>query len=499
VRRKITVFRLIGIAMLGVAAPLFGSLQLSVPDTAVGRNLQTSSAVVLSEAAPEQGLEVTIRSSDVSRLLLSRSPLEKGSETLTFRVSPGVRVTPEFWLQSLSDRGTATCSASAAGIPTAVSTVVLSPSAVIVSGPLRAPAFQATARGPAIKLTLTTVRLDASLNVAEEQLLALFPSIEIALRSSDSRAGTLSNTKVPIRAATSSAWLEFQPGAEGETDIAVAAPSGFAAPAQSAKVSASIRLPGLAISDQLTIGHDLQVGGVLSLGAASPPSGVAVTLTSGDPEMLLISDSPTRIGSPSLTLNIPAGAATGRYYLQALAGTGVVTYKAAAKGYRERTGTVTLAPAGIVLTPASQGPPDEAHVLRKDGAPESSVASAGVRKGGKTTLVAWTVQLDPATHRSADITVQPLRAGRVVKVTLTNSDPRVGKVPSTLVIAGGAEHAAATFEARRAGTTMIAVETPQGFTFSANSTSVQTVVTNDGDLRELRNESVRTAPRVPVR
>jgi hypothetical protein len=87
-------------------------------------------------------------------------------------------------------------------------------------------------------------------------------------------------------------------------------------------------------------------------------------------------------------------------------------------------------------------------------------------------LIAWTAQLDPETHRSADITVQPLRAGMNLTVPLTNSNPAVGKIAAQVTIAGGSDHGSADFIPVSAGITEISVVTPENFTVSANSTTV---------------------------
>jgi hypothetical protein len=51
-------------------------------------------------------------------------------------------------------------------------------------------------------------------------------------------------------------------------------------------------------------------------------------------------------------------------------------------------------------------------------------------------LIAWTAQLDPPSHRAADMRVQPLRADLTIEIVLTNSD-LPGSVASVVSIAGG--------------------------------------------------------------
>jgi hypothetical protein len=131
---------------------------------------------------------------------------------------------------------------------------------------------------------------------------------------------------------------------------------------------------------------------------------------------------------------------------------------------------VKLAPSGIKLTPYFQGPPDEAQVLKKQTSDGTHGFTMKESEHTLMHLIAWTAQFDPKTHRSADITVQPLRAGMSLTVPLTNSNPAVDKIASQITITGGSDHASVDFTPASAGTTEISVVTPKNFTVSANST-----------------------------
>ena len=450
------------------AASLWGEGHLVVPDSSVGKNLQVAVSVALSEPASQQ-LEITIRSSDPAKLLISRNPMEAGTESLVIRVREKFRASPEFWLQAVTNDGSATYTATTQRYGAGTGTVTLTPSAIVVVGPLKAPTFRTTVGGFPSKLTLYSVRLDSSLNYVEEQLLAVRPSVAVDLVSSNKLAGTLTGTPVVIGAGTSSAILDFRPAGEGESVVSVVEPPGFSAPAQMATWKIVVQTPGLAVSGDLAVGKDLEVGGVLSLGAVAPAGGLAVTLVSDDPKKLLLSESASQPGSASLTLTVKPGAASASYFVQALVDSGTASYSASAPGYRGRSGMISFTPSGVLLTPASQGPPDEAQVLRNEGSTYKFAASLA---GTKTQLAIWMVQLDPVTHRGADITVQPLRAGLSVTIPLTNKEPGVGRIPSSVSIFGGLEYSIADFEPLAVGSTVISVSTPKGFTTSANSTSV---------------------------
>jgi hypothetical protein len=450
------------------AVTLWGEGKLVVRDSSVGKNLQAAVSVSLSEPASQE-LQMTVRSSDPTRLLISRNPMEAGTESLVIRVREKFRASPEFWLQAVTNEGSATYTVTLQGYGTGTGTVTLTPSAIVVVGPLKAPTFRTTVGSYPSKLTLYSVRLDSSLNYVEEQLLAVRPSLAVDLVSSNKLAGTVTGTPVVIGAGASSAILDFRPAAEGETVVSVVEPPGFSAPVQMATWKAVVQAPGLAVSDNLAVGKDLEISGVLSLGAEAPAGGLTVTLVSDDPKKLLLSESASQPGTASLTLTLKPGAVSASYFLQSLVDSGTATYKASAPGYRGRSGMISFTPSGVLLTPASQGPPDEAQVFRNEDSTYKFVASLAEKK---TQLVVWMVQLDPVTHRGADITVQPLRAGLSVTIFLTNKEPGIGRISPSVSILGGGEHSIADFEPLAVGSTVVSVATPKGFTTSANSTSV---------------------------
>ena len=114
-------------------------------------------------------------------------------------------------------------------------------------------------------------------------------------------------------------------------------------------------------------------------------------------------------------------------------------------GYTSRTGTVNLTPSGVVLAGPLTFP--EAQLLRpqsQGGAKEHGFV-AKISPGKVTPLTVYTVQLDPVSHRAADITVEQLRAGASVTVELKSADPTIGTVVSPVTIKGGSDHADTEF------------------------------------------------------
>jgi hypothetical protein len=459
----------LGFAALVGAEPV----ALKIPDVSIGRSLEAPSKVTLADPAPDEGLDVTIRSSDPARLLISTRLDQKGAASAVIKVRAGYTESQEFWLQALDSSGEVTYTADAGHYATAKATASLTPSAIVIVGPLKSPSFITTPHADQTKVTIYSVQLDSSLTNPKEQLIAGGMPVPVVLSNSNPAAGKLGQSRIVMPAGSSSVRLFFQPTGEGDTVLAPEVPEHFVASKKYASVTAMVKKPGMAISDQVLIGQNLQIGGVLAISEIAPPEGLKVTLTSEDPTRLLISPSDKEPGKKSIEVEVPAGTTSARYYLQALDNSGTVSYTASANGFRSRTAVVGLAPAGVILTPESQGPPDEAQVLRKE--PPDGVHKfwQDLSKPEPIILVAWTARLDPITHRSADITVQPLRPGAPLEIELVNSHPEIGRVPSKVKIVPGSDHAIAEFKAVSAGSTEISVITPQGFIESANSTMVR--------------------------
>jgi hypothetical protein len=471
---------LVPLAAILVLRPcaLFSASTLILPNANVGSNLETSAKISLSEPAPDQ-LDISVSSGDPLKLRISKSHDQPGAATILVRVRKGFRQSQEFWLQALGNTGSVTYTAEAPAFAPSTGTVTLTPSAIVIRGPSSIPKFITTPRSSPAPIRLTAVRLNASLKIAEEQFVAGGVSVPVDVISSRTAVGTIGDSHQEIKGGTNAAVVMFKPSAEGNTDLSVVVPGGFSTPAEFATVTAEVQKPGLAVSTDVNVGENLEVGGVLLLAEPPPEGGVDVTLVSEDPSLLLLSNSAIAIGSKSITVKMMPDGKTGAYYLQALRHSGQVKYTASAPGYRSRTGVVTLTPSGGVFTPASHGPPDEAHVLRPEGAgPHAQKLQypMNLSTPAPIAFAVWMVQLDTLTHRGADITVQPLRAGLSVTVPLTNSEPAVGKIAPSVTIQGGSDHGLVYFTPLSAGSTEVSVTTPKGFTPAANSTTIIAIV-----------------------
>src|SRR5579884_3026677 len=153
---------------LCVTSALVGLLRaepaLKMPDVSIGRSLEAPSKVTLTEPAPDEGLEVTIRSSDPARLLISTRVDQKGAPSAVLKVREGYVESQEFWLQALDSSGAVAYTAEAAHYTPAKATANLTPSAIVIVGPLKAPSFITTPGSDQTKVTIYSVRLDSSLS-----------------------------------------------------------------------------------------------------------------------------------------------------------------------------------------------------------------------------------------------------------------------------------------------------------------------------------------------
>lgn len=459
-----------------LSCSLLSAAGLEMANATVGSNLQTFVTFKLSEPAPEGGLEVTLTSEDPKLLRLSNRPDVPGMPSMTMTVRPGFTESQDVYLHAFGSKGTVGYTATAKGMTKARGVVTLTPSSIVMVGPYKASKFRTTTGAALPRLALYSVRLTPEGEYAEQQAVAGGLDLELVLSSTKAEVGVVDPKKVYMAGGTPNTIADFKPGKPGVTMISVAMPPGFnPPPAKYPPVEATVALPGLALTESVMIGENLQIGANVGLGESAGPQGVEVTITSDDPTKLLVAAKPTDPGAKSVTIKVGPNGFSTSFYLQALAKSGTVSYTASAPGFAPRAAKVGLAPSGVVIAPKPYGPPDEAELFRKSGEGNRGFVSHLERKV-KMPLAVWTAQLDPVTLRSADITVQPLRAGMTIVVNVESSNPEAGSVISPVKIEGGHEMGSSEFTPLKAGETLITAITPAGFTKSANSTSVQAIV-----------------------
>ena len=461
------------VSSIFIPSTMLGDAGLVPDNVKVGRSLEVVAHVVLSERN-KGAVDITVTSDNPELILLSATPEAAGTRSVMVRVFPGLRQSAEFYIQGRADSGTATYTASAPGFAGGTGTVTLGPSGFVFSAPAALTtgpdSFATSSDAPALNLRLFPALLDASFNVVNRQLVAGGSPVTIDVKSSAPSVGAFATSKFVLPAGSNSVILPFHPAGQGTTTLTASAPSGFSVPAKLGTLSATVMLPGLGMTSETVIGKDLMVCDAIALGSAAASGGLAVTLTSDNPQLLLATTG-TEKGQPSITVTVPAGSNRGSYCLQAFAETGTAKVTATAPGRRNRVESVQMTPSGILMGYIEA--PDEAEYYR--------VESAKREHGIVTSLAAGPVyfdmypaQLDPITHRGADFTVQSLRPGILPSVEIKSSDPTVGTILSPVLLRG--THVRTQFTPLTPGTTIVSFTAPPGFTTPGNVTSFTVVV-----------------------
>ncbi|HZL93037.1 MAG TPA: hypothetical protein VFB99_05310, partial [Vicinamibacterales bacterium] len=216
-----------------------------------------------------------------------------------------------------------------------------------------------------------------------------------------------------------------------------------------------------------TIGKDLQAAMNGTLGAAAPAGNLDVTITSLDPDKILLATTPTTAGSPSIVVAIAAGSSSiPTFYLQALTPTGTATIRTSATGYATDTSTITLRPSGFLLATGNL---------------------ATTTFSANSTLQVVAEYLTGATPPYVSSGVrQAVRGGLSVDVSLTSSNTSVGRIVSSLNSApidhvtfnGGDSARSAAFDAIGAGNTVISLGMPAGFEAASTGQQITATVNN---------------------
>jgi len=460
---------------------------MTVPNITVGKDLQGSGAVAFS-VATGASTTVTISTSDTSKILLSNSATSKGSGTVTVTTAASTKNSPSFFVQGLTDTGTATITIKASGYQDTTATITLAPSGFIVengtSDTLNTSVFAADTT-----LTVVPAYLDPTTKnfLGTETIRGGFGTQTIKLANSDKSVGTISTSSVSLGAGIPSATFTFHPLATGTTNITATQPSGFTTPANFQALAVNVGNATIAMNP-LTVGANLQAVDTIFLSDPAPsPGGVDVTITSSDPSKVVLSSDPTQAGAASTTVHVNGGTkGLPNFYVQALASSGTVTLTAKGTDLTDSTTTITLAPSGFVIV-------------------NSSINSGST---GDSNVTLATSVLDGSLNPTG--TRQAVRPGAApASVVITSSNTGVATVTSPVSFAANASTATSTFHPVAAGNTTISIQTPTGFSTPAQYQSInasvglpglttQTAVTVGKDLQTSDAVTLNSAPGSPV-
>jgi hypothetical protein len=432
---------------------------ITLSPVTVGANLQAPGTGVLQVAAPTGGLNVTLTSSDPTKVKLTANAAVDGSGSITLSVPAGTTLLPPFYVQGLASSGTFQVTATATGYANATGQVGLAPSGFVLTGPNNAAGqpFSTTTISPPSNITVTVMQLNANLTPFQEGTLRGGISVSVPVTSSSTGVGTISSSPVTLNAGATNATTQFQPVTSGTATLSLGAPSiaGFSTPSSQIQVLATVSAPSISLNlASSNIGNNLQVLGSGSLTAPAPSSGLQVTITSNSPDVLVSNDSSgATAGAASTIVFVPGGSGlNGRgfplFYVQALNSTGSAQLTVSAPGWDSTSITVALKPSGFTLSGSTQG-------IGQDFAIQTA----------QTTLLpvqAW--QLNSSTLNPQN--AQSVRGGLTVQVGVSSSNTGVGTVVDTpAVFNGGTGLIELTFQSNNSPgtTTVLTLTEPAGF------------------------------------
>jgi hypothetical protein len=440
---------------------------LTVNARSIGRNLQSLASVQLGAPAPAGNLQVTITSGDPSRVLVSADG-GAGSSGIVVTVPAGSSSAP-FYVQSLSDSGVVDVSASATGYASGSGGMTLHPGGFVLvpfywcvacgAGP-----FDTTPGAPNLTFYLVSARLDpATLNYAESQNVRGGLSVPLTVSATANLGFFIPAQPFFINGGAAFengvATIGYDANTTGTTVLEVQTPSGFAQSSNLRSITINVNGAALSVGDQ-SIGRNLQVAVQVALGEPAPAGGLDVTVGSGDAAKLLISADPAASGGPSALVHATEGQTFVTVYAQALSDTGTVLVTASAPGRSNGTATMTLAPAGFILT----------HLYWcVTCVPQSFETTTGA---ANTQLYVVAGRLNAGT---GDFEIsQNVRGGLSVDVTVSSTSTIgtnvMAMVPPTVTFTGGFafESSVAGIQADplNAGTAVLEVATPAGFSAS---------------------------------
>ncbi len=434
-----------------------GPAGINLSGATVGRDLMVSRNGTLTAPAPAGNLLITISSDDPASLLLSNNSADAGSASIMVTVPAGSFTVPTFWVHGLVPSGSAGITATAPGYLPGAATFNFAPSGFIIWSP--GVINTVTGLSPT-NLQLRPARLNPVTLVSTDfQNLRGGLSADVTILNSVPAVGDMTVNPVPFNGGDLFATSGFEPLAAGSTTLTLLTPPGFDTPADSQSITANVTNQGIVLTNE-TVGRDLQDLGGGSLTSPAPAGNLNVTITSGDPARVLLSNTAGAAGSPSIIVTVGAGTTSlPSFYVQSLDDNGTVDITATAPGYGPGTATVTLQPSGFIIW-----------------SPGVINTVTGV---GTTNVQVRPARLNPLTMNYTD--TQSVRGGLSVDVDVLSSLPSVGDMTVNPVTFQNGELFELTgFQPLSAGTTTISLVTPPGFDTPAHFQSIVATVSAQG-------------------
>ncbi len=388
------------------------------PQATVGAGLELGQSASLG-ASQHGGVTVTVASNNAA-VLVAKDGATAGAASFTVNL-PNGQTGVSYYVQGVSI-GSATVTVSAQGFTSGTETVNVVQSGIEIQGLPTSTTSLSTDDTFYVQVGLPNAQntaLSTVQNVRPGATPLVFTltnsNASVAQLKSDEPAATGQSVTKPIQpniyypqwvspGGISPYGLAFDPTGVGTTTISVTGPSGVLTMTTSGSRVVSVTGPSITVGSTATVGAGLQVGSSATLGA-SQHGGVTVTVSSNNGAVLVAKDA-TTAGTSSFTLDLLNGQTSVPFHVQGT-GTGSATVTISAPGFSSATQTVTVVQSGIEI----QGLPMSTTTLSTD---DTFYVQVGIPNAGKTALS----------------TVQNVRPGGSLAVTLTNSNGSVAQLKS---------------------------------------------------------------------
>ncbi len=391
---------------------------ISVADAYVGLGLEVQMRVNFLGAAPQT---ISIRSGDPNRLVVRGGAAALPEITISGQ-------SPVFYARALSGGGTVPVTILAPGFPPVIANVTitrggiafLNDSLTVNRGQIVAAGIQPYALDPGTNLPLQ-----------ENSFLPEVPRLAFAVRS----------VNPAIATAQLLAAVQVTPVSPGETELILDQPASFAAPSRNQRLRVKV-LPEMPQAYSFRVAKGAQTAAYATISALERVAGAIATITSTDPDRVLLAPDSNQPGTPSVTVLLSSGSAS--FYIQGLGSSGSVPLRVSAPGI-ETTWQAILLPMEAAL---SFNPGAAASATQPDIELSIPLTSAPAQVSIVLRVAGWKL------HTDRDVAMLP---GLELPFTARSSNPSVAvPVPGTGVLRGPG--AAIQLRPVAAGTATITVD-----------------------------------------
>lgn len=411
-------------ARIAVEGPAF-----TLSSFPIAKNLQGAVTLALANngATVSADVEVTLTSSDGSKLLLSETGDAVGAESIQVHFAADSVASRTVYLQALASDTTATVSVTAPSYGSSQTVYSLYPATLRPDISF----YELQPGGPVTRILLKPKPYGWNTDQPLRFRPGL-PAFEVTASTSDSSVLTLLTPKLSISGGTAEVFLEIRTVGAGTATITLESPN--LTPSQ--PFSVRVQSGTLSVNSVSTIGKDLQSPVTVYSTSEAP----TLTVTSSDPARLVLSTSPTTLGQQSLVLSTQAGRQT-QFYAQALASSGNVTITAKAPGFIQTTQTIQLSEAIVYVRPQMSWP-----TLTTLSSP-----------------IDFNVGLCPRNSYS-NAGQAPRPGAAPITTTIRTTDAAVGSIiPSEIVFGAGDPATTFRFQPLTPGSTLLSATVPAGF------------------------------------